>query len=216
MEEMNNTTQNESEAKVVLRELLERAKEQDRNLTENEVRAALLPTGMKKDQINSLMDDLRINGLEIEEDIDPEELGDLEEEVPLLPSDPEGMEAMLQSEGITIDDPVKVYLHDIGRVPPLTPEEEAELAQRISEGDMDAKRRLNEANLRLVVSIAKRYVGRNLLFLDLIQEGNLGLIKAVALKEIGDTSRSGTEVVFLPDKTIFEDTIFDFNTLRER
>ncbi|MBQ1965666.1 MAG: RNA polymerase sigma factor RpoD [Clostridia bacterium] len=176
---MNNTTQNESEAKVVLRELLERAKEQDRNLTENEVRAALLPTGMKKDQINSLMDDLRINGLEIEEDIDPEELGDLEEEVPLLPSDPEGMEAMLQSEGITIDDPVKVYLHDIGRVPLLTPEEEAELAQRISEGDMDAKRRLNEANLRLVVSIAKRYVGRNLLFLDLIQEGNLGLIKAV-------------------------------------
>ena len=179
MEEMNNTTQNESEAKVILRELLERAKEQDRNLTENEIRAALLPTGMKKDQINSLMDDLRINGLEIEEDIDPEELGDLEDEVSLLPSDPEGMEAMLQSEGITIDDPVKVYLHDIGRVPLLTPEEEAELALRISEGDMDAKRRLNEANLRLVVSIAKRYVGRNLLFLDLIQEGNLGLIKAV-------------------------------------
>ncbi|MBQ5743156.1 MAG: sigma-70 family RNA polymerase sigma factor, partial [Clostridia bacterium] len=176
---MNNTTQNESEAKVVLRELLERAKEQDRNLTENEVRAALLPTGMKKDQINSLMDDLRINGLEIEEDIDPEELGDLEEEVPLLPSDPEGMEAMLQSEGITIDDPVKVYLHDIGRVPLLTPEEEADLAQRISDGDQRAKQRLNEANLRLVVSIAKRYVGRNLLFLDLIQEGNLGLIKAV-------------------------------------
>ncbi len=180
MEEMQNTApQNESEAKVILRELLERAKEQNATLTENEIRQALRPTGMTKDQINSIIDDLRIGGIEIDEDIDPEELGDLEEDVPLLPIDPEDMEAMLQSEGITIDDPVKVYLHDIGKVPLLTPEEESELAQRISLGDMDAKRRLNEANLRLVVSIAKRYVGRNLLFLDLIQEGNLGLIKAV-------------------------------------
>ena len=89
------------------------------------------------------------------------------------------MEVLLQSEGITIDDPVKIYLHEIGRVALLTPEEEAELAQRISDGDASAKKRLNEANLRLVVSIAKRYVGRGLLFLDLIQEGNLGLIKAV-------------------------------------
>lgn len=180
MEEMQNTApQNESEAKVILRELLERAKEQNTTLTENEIRQALRPTGMTKDQINSIIDDLRIGGIEIDEDIDPEELGDLEEDVPLLPIDPEDMEAMLQSEGITIDDPVKVYLHDIGKVPLLTSEEESELAQRISLGDMDAKRRLNEANLRLVVSIAKRYVGRNLLFLDLIQEGNLGLIKAV-------------------------------------
>ncbi len=180
MEEMqNNTPQNESEAKTILRELLEQAKERDTNLSENEIRDALRPTGMSKDQINSIIDDLRIGGIEIEEDIDPEELGELEDEVALLPIDPEDMEAMLQSEGITIDDPVKVYLHDIGRVPLLTPEEEGDLAQRISEGDIDAKRRLNEANLRLVVSIAKRYVGRNLLFLDLIQEGNLGLIKAV-------------------------------------
>lgn len=180
MEEMqNNVTQNESEAKGILRELLERVKERNSNLTENEIRDALQPTGMSKDQINSIIDDLRIGGIEIDEDLDPEELGELEEEIPLLPIDPEDMEAMLQSEGITIDDPVKVYLHDIGKVPLLTPEEEADLAQRISLGDMDAKRRLNEANLRLVVSIAKRYVGRNLLFLDLIQEGNLGLIKAV-------------------------------------
>ena len=180
MEEMQNTVpQNESEAKVILRDLLEKAKEREGNLTENEVREALRPTGMSKDQVNSIIDDLRIGGIEIEEDIDPEELGELEEEVSLLPVDPEDMEAMLQSEGITIDDPVKVYLHDIGRVPLLTSEEESELAQRISEGDLEAKQRLNEANLRLVVSIAKRYVGRNLLFLDLIQEGNLGLIKAV-------------------------------------
>ena len=180
MEELkNNAPQAESEAKGILRELLERSKEQGTNLTENEIRDALRPTGMTKEQINTIIDELRIGGMEIEEDIDPDELGELEEEVPLLPVDPEDMEAMLQSEGITIDDPVKVYLHDIGKVPLLTTEEEAELAQRISEGDQDAKRRLNEANLRLVVSIAKRYVGRNLLFLDLIQEGNLGLIKAV-------------------------------------
>ena len=89
------------------------------------------------------------------------------------------MEALLQSEGITIDDPVKIYLHEIGRVPLLTPEQESELAARIAQGDEEAKRILNESNLRLVVSIAKRYVGRGLLFLDLIQEGNLGLIKAV-------------------------------------
>ncbi len=180
MEELqNNAVQSESEAKIILRELLEQAKDRGSALSENEIRDAMRPTGMTKDQINSIIDELRIGGIEIEEDIDPEELGELEDEVPLLPIDPEDMEAMLQSEGITIDDPVKVYLHDIGRVPLLTPEEESELAQRISQGDLEAKQRLNEANLRLVVSIAKRYVGRNLLFLDLIQEGNLGLIKAV-------------------------------------
>jgi RNA polymerase primary sigma factor len=82
-------------------------------------------------------------------------------------------------EGISLDDPVRMYLKEIGRVPLLTPEEEVELAKRIERGDEEARRRLTEANLRLVVSIAKRYVGRGMLFLDLIQEGNLGLIKAV-------------------------------------
>src|SRR5690606_26932931 len=82
-------------------------------------------------------------------------------------------------EGIGLDDPVRMYLKEIGRVPLLTAEEEIELAKRIEQGDEAAKRRLAEANLRLVVSIAKRYVGRGMLFLDLIQEGNLGLIKAV-------------------------------------
>ncbi len=80
---------------------------------------------------------------------------------------------------MAIDDPVKVYLKEIGRVPLLTPEEEIDLAIRIMDGDEAAKKRLSEANLRLVVSIAKRYVGRGMQFLDLIQEGNLGLIKAV-------------------------------------
>ena len=82
-------------------------------------------------------------------------------------------------EGISIDDPVRMYLKEIGRVPLLTPEEEIEIAQRMEQGDEEAKKKLAEANLRLVVSIAKRYVGRGMLFLDLIQEGNLGLIKAV-------------------------------------
>ena len=82
-------------------------------------------------------------------------------------------------EGVSIEDPVRMYLKEIGKVPLLTAEEEVELAQRMEEGDMEAKKKLAEANLRLVVSIAKRYVGRGMLFLDLIQEGNLGLIKAV-------------------------------------
>jgi len=82
-------------------------------------------------------------------------------------------------EGISLDDPVRMYLKEIGRVPLLSPEDELELARRAQNGDENAKRRLAEANLRLVVSIAKRYVGRGMLFLDLIQEGNLGLIKAV-------------------------------------
>ncbi len=82
-------------------------------------------------------------------------------------------------EGVSIEDPVRMYLKEIGKVPLLTAEEEVDLAQRMEQGDMDAKKKLAEANLRLVVSIAKRYVGRGMLFLDLIQEGNLGLIKAV-------------------------------------
>ncbi len=89
------------------------------------------------------------------------------------------LETALSTEGIAIDDPVKIYLKEIGRVPLLTPEEEHELAERMAKGDPAAKKRLSEANLRLVVSIAKRYGGRGMQFLDLIQEGNLGLIKAV-------------------------------------
>ena len=89
------------------------------------------------------------------------------------------LENELSSEGVALDDPVKTYLKEIGRVPLLTPEEEVELAERMAKGDPAARKRLSEANLRLVVSIAKRYVGRGMQFLDLIQEGNLGLIKAV-------------------------------------
>ncbi|MBR6824580.1 MAG: RNA polymerase sigma factor RpoD [Firmicutes bacterium] len=108
--------------------------------------------------------------VDIIEEPDDDEVASVEEPVDLDLSVPDG---------VAIDDPVRMYLKEIGRVPLLSAEEEVELAQRMEEGDEAAKRKLAEANLRLVVSIAKRYVGRGMLFLDLIQEGNLGLIKAV-------------------------------------
>ena len=112
----------------------------------------------------------------LDDDLLPE-LDDLSavEEVP----DEEVTDTDALMDSFATDDPVRMYLKEIGKVPLLTPEEEVELARKMSEGDEEAKRRMTEANLRLVVSIAKRYVGRGLLFLDLIQEGNLGLIKAV-------------------------------------
>lgn len=170
-----------AEKKNAVRELIAKGKERG-SLTYNEVNETLEKLGFTQDQINILYDEFRNSGIELEETISAAELDELkgiEDEINNLPIDPADMEALLQSEGITIDDPVKIYLHEIGRVPLLTSEMEAEIAERIANGDQEAKKILNEANLRLVVSIAKRYVGRGLLFLDLIQEGNLGLIKAV-------------------------------------
>ena len=122
------------------------------------------------------VDVLRITGndeeLILDDDMDIDKLDD-EEEVELDRFD------LSVPEGVSIEDPVRMYLKEIGKVSLLTADEEIELAQRMEEGDENAKKRLAEANLRLVVSIAKRYVGRGMLFLDLIQEGNLGLIKAV-------------------------------------
>ena len=105
--------------------------------------------------------------------VDDEILLDDEEEVEVEKID------LSVPDGVSIEDPVRMYLKEIGKVPLLSAEEEIELAKRMELGDQEAKKRLAEANLRLVVSIAKRYVGRGMLFLDLIQEGNLGLIKAV-------------------------------------
>ena len=102
-----------------------------------------------------------------------------DEELKLEEMDIDNLDDALSVDNISLDDPVKVYLREIGRVPLLTTEEEVELAIKIGEGDAYAKQRLTEANLRLVVSIAKKYVGRGMYFLDLIQEGNVGLIKAV-------------------------------------
>ena len=110
--------------------------------------------------------------IEVDDDVPPEELDD-EEEVDIENVD------LSVPDSVSIEDPVRMYLKEIGKVPLLSAEEEVELAKRMELGDQEAKNKLAEANLRLVVSIAKRYVGRGMLFLDLIQEGNLGLIKAV-------------------------------------
>lgn len=125
------------------------------------------------EQIEKIYDALESNGIEIIEDTEDLSLDDLNiNENSNDDSEP-------APDGVSIDDPVKIYLKEIGRVPLLSPDEEVDLAIRISQGDVAAKKRLSEANLRLVVSIAKRYLGRGMQFLDLIQEGNLGLIKAV-------------------------------------
>ena len=123
--------------------------------------------------IEKIYDALESNGIEIIEDTEDLSLDDLNINEN---SDDDSEPA---PDGVSIDDPVKIYLKEIGRVPLLSPDEEVDLAIRISQGDVAAKKRLSEANLRLVVSIAKRYLGRGMQFLDLIQEGNLGLIKAV-------------------------------------
>lgn len=111
-------------------------------------------------------------------DLDSEHFKDIEKDAELCDT-PEKMEKMLSQEGLNIDDPVRMYLKDIGNIPLLTPERETYLAEQIALGNKAAKDELIEANLRLVVSIAKRHVGKGMYFLDLIQEGNLGLIKAV-------------------------------------
>lgn len=156
--------------KTVLKDLLEHGKVKG-NLTTKEINDALEELDFDVEQVDKLYDTLESYNVEIVEDLAPE--------VAALPEKEEDMEVALYAEGINIDDPVKVYLKEIGRVPLLSADEEVELAVRMGEGDMAARRRLSEANLRLVVSIAKRYVGRGMQFLDLIQEGNLGLIKAV-------------------------------------
>ena len=111
------------------------------------------------------------------DDLDSDSLKDVERDVETFEADK--MDKLLNSEGLAIDDPVRMYLKDIGKIPLLTPERETYLAEQITLGNKDAKDELIEANLRLVVSIAKRHVGKGMYFLDLIQEGNLGLIKAV-------------------------------------
>ena len=155
--------------KQVLKELLESGKQKGR-LTTKEISDALEELDYDVEQVDKLYDTFEAYNIEIVEDDGGESIA---------PASNEELESVLSADGISIDDPVKVYLKEIGRVPLLSAEEEVELAIRMSEGDVAAKKRLSEANLRLVVSIAKRYVGRGMQFLDLIQEGNLGPIKAV-------------------------------------
>lgn len=155
--------------KSILKELVEKGKSKGM-LTYKEIMDAFEEVELEPEQIEKIYETCETMGIDVVGDIDEEikDLQNVEEEIDLsLP------------EGVSIDDPVRMYLKEIGKVPLLTAEEEVELAKRMEAGDNEAKRRLAEANLRLVVSIAKRYVGRGMLFLDLIQEGNLGLIKAV-------------------------------------
>ena len=146
-------------------------------LTAQEIMDAMEHFDFDPEQMDKLYEQLEANSIEVVDDFVTEELENLE--LNIENQQPEETDEPAPAEQVAIDDPVKVYLKEIGRVPLLTPEEETALAMRIIEGDDAAKKRLSEANLRLVVSIAKRYVGRGMQFLDLIQEGNLGLIKAV-------------------------------------
>ncbi len=162
--------------KTVIKELIELGKSKGQ-LSTKEILDALGELEFDPEHIEKIYDNLESEGVEIVEDFDDIQIDDVElaKEVGSVDtSDPSA-----GADGVSIDDPVKVYLKEIGRVPLLTTDEEVELAVRISNGDEAAKKRLSEANLRLVVSIAKRYLGRGMQFLDLIQEGNLGLIKAV-------------------------------------
>ncbi|VBB06068.1 rna polymerase sigma-70 [Lucifera butyrica] len=160
-------------------ELLHTAKKRGGVLTSGEFMDRLQSEDLSPDEIDDIYELFQNKGIEIVDEIpdvdnlegpDISEIEVTQEEVDIDLTIPEG---------ISIDDPVRMYLKEIGRVPLLSAEEEIQLAKKMELGDDEAKRRLAEANLRLVVSIAKRYVGRGMLFLDLIQEGNLGLIKAV-------------------------------------
>ena len=168
-------TEDEAEMKPVnadqkIRELLESGKQKG-ILTYNEIMDTLNELGIDADQMDKIYGELEDLNIDIVEEIEIPE--DINEEIAQIET------VLASTEGINIDDPVRMYLKEIGKVPLLNAEEEIQIAQRMADGDLDAKHQLAEANLRLVVSIAKRYVGRGMLFLDLIQEGNLGLIKAV-------------------------------------
>ncbi|MBQ4522786.1 MAG: RNA polymerase sigma factor RpoD [Lachnospiraceae bacterium] len=157
-----------------LKEILEVAKKKKNVLEYSEVNEYFREIELSPEQMEHILEYLEENGVDVltitEDDADDMSFDDMEETEEIDISVPDG---------ISIEDPVRMYLKDIGKVPLLSAEEEIELAKRMENGDEQAKKKLAEANLRLVVSIAKRYVGRGMLFLDLIQEGNLGLIKAV-------------------------------------
>ena len=163
-----------------LTQLLELAKTKKNVLDNKEILNYFHGEILSPEQLDQIYDFLENHHVDVlrmddDEDMEPELFEDGEEEEPI---DVDNLDLSIP-DGVSLDDPVRMYLKEIGKVPLLSPEEEIELAKRMELGDENARKRLAEANLRLVVSIAKRYVGRGMQFLDLIQEGNLGLIKAV-------------------------------------
>ena len=183
-----NYEENNDKKNQYISDLAEKARGKGK-LTFQEVADVLEGVDLDKDQTDDIYESLNAMGIEVISEVEPDDFDiiDIEAEQNL---DGEDVDLVVDAsgeididasipKGIAVDDPVRMYLKEIGKVPLLTAEEEIELAQRMEKGDEEAKKRLCEANLRLVVSIAKRYVGRGMLFLDLIQEGNLGLIKAV-------------------------------------
>ncbi len=151
-----------------LNELYELGKRKG-TLTYKEIMNALMELDMDPDQLDKVLETLEALGVEVVNELEPQP-----EAEPADTADTKLEDDLSVPEGISIDDPVRMYLKEIGKVPLLTAEEEIEIAKRLETGDEEAKKKLSEANLRLVVSIAKGYVGRGMLFLDLIQEGNLG------------------------------------------
>ena len=174
MEENKNEVKNAQEKKLSVNDLIEKGKKKG-SLSDNELYEAMETMDLDPDELYEALED---SGVAFGDNISSDELDAIESEVSSFGGG-ENIERQLVQEGISIDDPVRMYLKDIGKVPLLTTEREKELAQRMADGDEAAKDELVQANLRLVVSIAKRYVGKGMFFLDLIQEGNLGLMKAV-------------------------------------
>ena len=166
----------QQEKRSIVKELVELGKQKGQ-LTNQDILDAIGELDIDPEKLEKLYDTIEAQGIEIVEDLEDIKIDDIE--LGIVENKDEDGSAPAAEQSMAIDDPVKVYLKEIGRVPLLTSEEEVELAIRISDGDVTAKQRLSEANLRLVVSIAKRYLGRGMQFLDLIQEGNRGLIKAV-------------------------------------
>lgn len=166
-----------------VKEFLQYCKKKKNAIEYHEINDYFADLNLDEDQYDKIMDALEAAGVDVMQPIE-EEVETVDDE--FLTDDEMAMEEvnledidLSVPEGVSIEDPVRMYLKEIGKVPLLSADEEIELAKRIEAGDEEAKKKLAEANLRLVVSIAKRYVGRGMLFLDLIQEGNLGLIKAV-------------------------------------
>ena len=181
MDKENTNVDEQQKMLTIMNELVELGKKKENVLELSEIEKVFADQGMeldddKTEKIFEYLENKGIVAMVPESDTEDDIILDVEDEP--TEEELENIE-MAVPDGVSIEDPVRMYLKEIGKVPLLTAEEEKELAMKMEAGDMEAKKRLAEANLRLVVSIAKRYVGRVMLFLDLIQEGNLGLIKAV-------------------------------------